>query len=64
MECLGQLTSAAVPGEENITSENVTYKNYINTTWVAREIPNFVVPTDQEIFGKVMNDKKLFDGLF
>ena len=47
----------------NITSENVTYKNYINTTWVAREIPNFVVPTDEELFGEVMNDEELFKGL-
>lgn len=46
----------------NITSENVTYKNYINTTWVAREIPNFTVPTDEELFGDVINDKVL-DGL-
>lgn len=47
----------------NITSENVTYKNYINTTWVAREIPNFVVPTDEELFGAVMQDKATFEGL-
>jgi sulfoacetaldehyde dehydrogenase len=46
----------------NITSENITYKNYINTTWVAREIPNFTVPTDEELFGSVMSDK-VFEGL-
>lgn len=40
----------------NITSENITWKNYINTTWVAREIPNFIVPTDEELFGSVMRD--------
>lgn len=45
----------------NITSENVTYKNYINTTWVAREIFGYVPPTDEELFGEVMNDKALFD---
>lgn len=48
----------------NITSENVTYKNYINTTWVAREIPNFVIPSEEEIFGDVMKEEKLFEGLF
>ena len=47
----------------NITSDNVTYKNYINTTWVAREIPNFKVPTDEETFGSVMNEKQAFEGL-
>lgn len=44
----------------NITSENVTYKNYINTTWVAREIFGYVPPTDGELFGEVMNDTTLF----
>ena len=47
----------------NITSENVTYKNYINTTWVAREIKDFKVPTDKELFGDIVNDKKTFQGL-
>jgi sulfoacetaldehyde dehydrogenase len=46
----------------NITSENVTWKNYINTTWVAREISNFTVPTDEELFGNVRTDS-VFDGL-
>lgn len=45
----------------NITSENITYKHYINTTWVAREIKEFVAPTDEELFGAVMNDKKVFE---
>jgi sulfoacetaldehyde dehydrogenase len=44
----------------NITSENVTYKNYINTTWVAREIKDYTIPSDEELFGDVMNDKTLF----
>ncbi|RGY98273.1 aldehyde dehydrogenase family protein [Clostridium sp. AM58-1XD] len=46
----------------NITSENVTWKNYINTTWVAREIPNYTVPTDEELFGNIP-DEKIFEGL-
>lgn len=45
----------------NITSENVTYKNYINTTWVAREIFGYVPPTDEELFGEVMNKKEWFE---
>ncbi|QOY36624.1 aldehyde dehydrogenase family protein [Anaerobacillus isosaccharinicus] len=44
----------------NITSENITYKHYINTTWVAREIKDFKVPTDEELFGDVMIDKNVF----
>ena len=43
----------------NITSENITAKHYINTTWVAREIPNFTVPTDEELFGKAMADNRI-----
>ena len=43
----------------NITCENITAKHYINTTWVAREIPNFKVPTDEELFGKAMTDKRI-----
>lgn len=34
----------------NITSENVTLKHYINTTWVSRPIPDDR-PPDQELFG-------------
>jgi len=45
----------------NISSENVTYKNYINTTWVAREIPGYTVPTDEELFGAVMHDRIFAD---
>jgi sulfoacetaldehyde dehydrogenase len=44
---------------KNITSENITYKHYINTTWVAREIQNFTVPTDEELFGEVMADSRV-----
>jgi sulfoacetaldehyde dehydrogenase len=46
---------------KNITSENITYKHYINTTWVAREIKDFTVPTDEELFGEVMCDPKVFE---
>lgn len=45
----------------NITSENVTYKNYINTTWVAKEIFGYVPPTDEELFGEVMDKKEWFE---
>lgn len=48
---------------KNITSENVTYKNYINTTWVAREIMNFTIPTDEELFGRVPEKMEYFKGL-
>lgn len=47
----------------NITSENVTYKNYINTTWVAREIFDAKIPSDEELFGDIMKDKETFEGL-
>lgn len=43
----------------NIVSENITYKHYINTTWVAREIKNYTVPTDDELFGEIMNDERI-----
>lgn len=43
----------------NITCENITWKHYINTTWVAREIPNFKVPTDEELFGGAMQDSRI-----
>ena len=47
---------------KNISSENITWKHYINTTWVAREIPEFRVPTDEELFGDVMKATSLFEG--
>ncbi len=47
----------------NITSENITWKNYINTTWVAREIKNYTVPTDKELFGDVPGKMEYFKGL-
>jgi sulfoacetaldehyde dehydrogenase len=45
----------------NITSENVTWKNYINITWVYREIQNSNIPTDEELFGDVINQIALFE---
>ncbi|MHB1394807.1 MAG: aldehyde dehydrogenase family protein [Clostridia bacterium] len=39
----------------NIVSENITWKHLINTTWVSRPFPP-VKPTDEELFGDVMND--------
>ncbi|SNR98043.1 sulfoacetaldehyde dehydrogenase [Anaerovirgula multivorans] len=39
----------------NIASENITWKHLINTTWVSRPFDP-VVPTDEELFGNVMND--------
>ena len=35
----------------NITSENITLKHYLNTTWVARPIPEDR-PPDEELFGE------------
>ncbi len=44
----------------NITCENITAKHYINTTWVAREIKGYTVPTDSELFGsEIMNDSRI-----
>ncbi|SES87431.1 sulfoacetaldehyde dehydrogenase [Natronincola peptidivorans] len=39
----------------NIVSENITWKHLINTTWVSKPFDP-VVPTDEELFGDVMND--------
>lgn len=39
----------------NISSENITWKHLINTTIVSRYFDP-VVPTDEELFGDVMND--------
>ena len=35
----------------NIASENITYKHYMNTTWISYPIEE-VIPTDEELFGK------------
>ncbi|SDJ94870.1 aldehyde dehydrogenase family protein [Natronincola ferrireducens] len=39
----------------NISSENITWKQLINVTWVSSPIEN-TMPTDEELFGEVMND--------
>jgi sulfoacetaldehyde dehydrogenase len=39
----------------NIVSENITWKHMINTTWVSRPFPP-AKPTDEELFGDIMND--------
>ena len=36
----------------NISSENINWKHFINVTWVS--IPLSQIPTDEELFGKVM----------
>lgn len=44
----------------NITCENITAKHYINTTWVAREIKEYTIPSDEELFGAdVINDPRV-----
>ncbi len=35
----------------NIASENITYKHFMNTTWISYPIEEHV-PTDEELFGK------------
>ena len=39
----------------NASSENITWKHMINTTWVSSPIP-VVIPTDEELFGDLMKD--------
>lgn len=39
----------------NIVSENITLKHYMNTTWVARPIPEDL-PSQQELFGTFYKD--------
>lgn len=38
----------------NISSENITWKHFINTTWVSKPFDP-VIPTDEELFGDIMN---------
>ena len=38
----------------NISSENITWKHFINTTWVSLPIPE-KIPTDEELFGDIIN---------
>lgn len=37
----------------NISSENITWKHLLNTTWVSYPIPD-TQPTDEELFGEIM----------
>ncbi len=39
----------------NIVSENITLKHYMNTTWVARPLPEDM-PSNQELFGDFSNE--------
>lgn len=39
----------------NIASENITWKHYINTTWVSFPIEP-IIPTDEELFGDIMKE--------
>lgn len=41
----------------NISSENISYKHFINVTWVSKPIPESV-PSDEFLFGDVMDKKK------
>jgi len=42
----------------NITSENISVKHYMNTTWVSREIPEDK-PSEQELLGEFYNSDPL-----
>jgi len=46
----------------NIAAENITWKHYINTTWVARPIVDPVIPSDEELFGSLLDEAELFAG--
>jgi len=39
----------------NISSENITWKHMVNTTWVSYPIEP-VIPDDEELFGEVMHE--------
>ncbi len=39
----------------NIASENITWKHFINVTWVSKPIEP-VIPSDEELFGEVINN--------
>ena len=43
----------------NITSENISVKHYMNTTWVSRPIPEDK-PSEQELLGEFYNSE-IFD---
>jgi acyl-CoA reductase-like NAD-dependent aldehyde dehydrogenase len=44
----------------NITSENISVKHYMNTTWVSRPIPEDR-PTEQELLGEFYNSETFDD---
>jgi sulfoacetaldehyde dehydrogenase len=37
----------------NITTENITYKHYMNVTWVSQLIPSLQEPSDESLFGNI-----------
>ncbi len=39
----------------NISSENITWKHFINTTWLSMPIPE-VIPKDEDLFGDIMKE--------
>jgi len=39
----------------NITSDNITWRNMVNITWVSSPIPADI-PDDKDLFGDIMND--------
>lgn len=39
----------------NVASENITWKHFINVTWVSTPIEP-VIPSDEDLFGDLMND--------
>jgi len=41
----------------NISSENISFKHFINITWVSKPIPESI-PSDEELFGDIMDKKK------
>ena len=39
----------------NISSENITWKHFINITWLSMPIPE-VIPKDEDLFGDIMKE--------
>jgi sulfoacetaldehyde dehydrogenase len=39
----------------NISNENITWKHFINTTWLSMPIPE-VIPNDEDLFGDIMKE--------
>lgn len=35
----------------NVTTENYTYKHYMNVIWVSRMTPSLSEPSDERLFG-------------